>query len=308
MRRVGSRRQRTIKSPAQVGGIGFITGANIQVRFLPAPENTGIVFKRVDLPGKPEIPAHVTRVTGTQRRTTIGEGQVQVCLVEHVMATFAGLRIDNCIVEINAPEPPGLDGSSLAFAEAVLESGIQPQNASRPIYSVIAPCSIQTGQSSITLHPAEDQEFRATYFLDYGFDAPLPRQCYTGDINPANFVREIASCRTFILEAEADHLRAQGLGKRTTSKDLVIFGAKGPIDNSLRFANEPARHKVLDILGDLSLLGIELAGHVVACRSGHPLNVALGQDLWTRFQENGVGSFRGRTAAGEGHESLRKAA
>lgn len=306
MRRVGSRRQRTIKQPVQVRGIGFITAADIQVRFLPAPENSGIVFRRIDLPGHPEIPAHVTRVTGTQRRTTIGQGAVQVCLVEHVMAALAGLRIDNCTVEIDGLEPPGLDGSALEFTESLLHAGILPQNASRTIYSVLAPCGIQTGKTSITLHPARDQELRASYFLDYGPNAPMARQCFTGDITPSSFAQEVAPCRTFILESERAFLLSQGIGARTTPKDVIVFGPSGPIDNRLRFANEAARHKVLDILGDLALLGIELAGHVVACRSGHPLNVALGQDLWTRAQEYGVSSFRGRSALEEGASSRRE--
>lgn len=308
MRRVGSRRQRTIKKPAEVTGIGFITAATIRLKFLPAPDNHGIAFRRVDLPGHPLIPAHVSRVIGTKRRTTIGDAQVQVCLVEHVMAALAGLRIDNCTVEIDAAEPPGMDGSALAFTEALLDAGVIHQAAIRPIYTVTAPCGIRMDQASITLHPSQEPELRATYFLDYGLDAPLPRQNYTVDVHPAAFEREIAPCRTFILESEMAMLRSQGLGAKTTPKDLVIFGPKGPIDNSLRFANEAARHKVLDILGDLALLGVDLAGHVVACRSGHPLNVALGQDLWTRCNEYGVGTFRPRFGASESGESMRRAA
>lgn len=295
MRRIATRRQRTLGQAAAVSGIGFVTGAEIQLRFLPAAEDTGVVFRRVDLPGRPEIPAHVSLVTGTQRRTTLGHGNEQVSLVEHVMASLAGLRIDNCIVEIDAPEPPGMDGSAAPFVEALLGAGIQPQHSIRNICTVTAPCGINTGHSSIALHPGDKPGLRVSYFLDYGLDAPLPRQLATVDVDPASFERDVAPSRTFILESEAAHLRAQGLGSRTTPKDLIIFGQSGPIDNALRFADEPARHKILDIIGDLALLGIELAGHVVACRSGHPLNVALGQDLWMRAGQAGGYSFRART-------------
>ncbi len=306
MRRIATRRQRTLAQYAGVSGIGFITGAEIALSFLPAPEDTGIVFRRTDLASRPEIPAHISNVTGTNRRTTLGNGTDQVSLVEHVMAALAGLRIDNCIVELNAQEPPGMDGSSAPFVEVLLAAGIKPQNAIRNICSVTAPCGISTGQASITLHPGTQPGLRISYFLDYGPDALLSRQVATFDLDPASFERNIAPCRTFILESEAALLKAQGLGSRTTPKDLIIFGANGPIDNTLRFADEPARHKILDIIGDLALLGIELAGHLVACRSGHPLNVALGQTLWMRADQAGGYTFRPGQHTAE--PSLRRAA
>jgi len=239
------------------------------------------VFVRTDLPGQPRIRAHIDQVTGTRRRTTLGEPPAQVGLVEHVLAALAGLRIDNCLIELNAPEPPGLDGSARAFVEALLSAGIVRQAEPRSVWCVDQPIVFTAGGATLALHPPEETKEGArpglllTYFLDYGPVSPIGRQLHTQELTVSGFRRDIASCRTFLLEEEALELRRQGLGVRTTTADLLVFGPQGPIDNRLRFANEPARHKVLDMIGDLSLLGADLWGHVIAYRSGHPLNVEL---------------------------------
>lgn len=286
MRRHSSRPQRTIRKPVEVRGVGFLTGASVSVRFLPAPPSSGVVFARADLPGRPRIPAHVNHVTGTTRRTTLGRSPVQVTLVEHVLASLAGLRIDNCLVELNGIEPPGLDGSARGFVAALTAAGVEEQPARRTVWTVREPITVRTTGATLTLYPPSDDQTSGllmSYFLDYGPGAPIGRQLYTQEITPGVFLREIASCRTFLLETEAEQFRRQGLGVRTTTADLLVFGARGPIDNKLRFANEPARHKVLDIVGDLSLLGADLCGHVIACRSGHPLNVELARLLHHRL-------------------------
>jgi UDP-3-O-acyl-N-acetylglucosamine deacetylase len=204
-------------------------------------------------------------------------------LVEHVLAALAALRIDNCQVELNASEPPGLDGSSRQFVEALIGAGCDIQPAHRPIWSISSPVHVERAGATLTLYPATKDELRISYLLDYGARSPIERQRHTEVITPANFRNEIASCRTFLLESEALELRRQGLGARTTAADLVVFGDRGPIDNTLRYANEPARHKILDLIGDLSLLGHDLRGHIVAYRSGHPLNVELARMLRLRF-------------------------
>jgi UDP-3-O-[3-hydroxymyristoyl] N-acetylglucosamine deacetylase len=157
--------------------------------------------------------------------------------------------------------------------------GIVNQTASRPIYTPTAPVVVSRGGATIGLHPTTDSELRASYLLDYGVFARIPRQTYTLDVRPGEFAREVAPCRTFVTAAEAEALRAQGIGKHLTPTDLVVFGERGPIHNRLRFADEPARHKVLDLIGDLALCGFDLAGHVVAYRSGHALNVELARQL-----------------------------
>lgn len=282
MIRIGYRHQRSIARAVEVAGLGYLTGAMVRLRFLPAPPGSGLVFCRTDARPPVHVPARVERVTGTQRRTTLGEGKAQVSLVEHVLAALAGLRIDNCCIEINAGEPPGLDGSALAFVNALERAGIVLQSARRPIWTVTETVVARQGSASISLHPAEDDELKISYFLDYA-DSAIGRQLHTQVITPQNFTQHLADSRTFILEREAAELRRQGLGVRTTTADLLIIGPRGPIENHYRHGDELARHKVLDIVGDLALLGIDLRGHVTACRSGHPLNIQLAQALAERL-------------------------
>ena len=260
---------------ADLVGVGFLTGATIRMRFNPAPPSTGIVFVRTDLQQPLKVCAHVGAVTGTQRRTTLGRPPAQVALVEHVLAALAGLRIDNCFVELNAPEPPGLDGSAQQFVDSLRRAGARLQPARRAIWTTDQPLLVGQGGATLTLHPDTADALRITYMLNYGPGAPIDRQMHTETITPETFTHSLAACRTFLLDSEAEELRRQGLGSRTTAADLLVFGKQGVIGNSLRFADEPARHKILDLIGDLSLFGFDLRGHVVAYRSGHPLNVEL---------------------------------
>jgi len=292
VKRVSHRPQRTLVRPAEVRGIGFLTGASVRLKFVPAPEDTGIVFVRTDLATTAHTPATVDQVTGTNRRTTLGEPRAQVMLVEHVLAALAGLKIDNCYVELDACEPPGLDGSARAFVEALVQAGIVVQPAKRAIWAATAPVTVSQGGATLTLYPTDEIGLRVSYLLDYGDGSSIVRQSYTGEISPECLIADVAPCRTFILESEAREFRRQGLGERLTMSDLVVFGPRGPIGNRLRFANEPARHKVLDILGDLSLFGSDLSGHVVAYRSGHPLNVGLVQEIMARMCRPAFRSFR----------------
>lgn len=275
VKRIDDRNQQTIARPAELKGIGFVTGKEVHLRFRPAPANTGIVFVRTDLGQQACVSACVENVTGTARRTTLGKPPIHVGLVEHVLAALGGLRIDNCYVELDAPEPPGLDGSAHALVRALWQAGTVVQSERRGIWAVTQPAIHSVAGATIALHPCNKPELRISYLLDYGIDSPIPWQMCTLTINPATFASQVAPCRTFITEEEGAMLRAQGLGSRTTTRDLLVFGRKGPIDNRTRFANEPARHKILDILGDLSLIGVDLRGHIVAHRSGHEHNVAL---------------------------------
>jgi UDP-3-O-acyl N-acetylglucosamine deacetylase len=281
--RLTDRPQRTLAGSAEVSGSGLLTGVPVRLRFLPAPPDTGVAFVRTDQRPPTRIPAAVRSVTDTRRRTTLGHAPAQVMLVEHVLAALAGLRIDNCTVELDAPEPPGLDGSARGFVAALLAAGAVSQPARRPVWGVRAPVTVGHGGATLTLHPPDDGlSLRITYLLDYGPGSPIARQAYTQTITPERVAADIAGCRTFLLEAEAREMRRQGVGVWLTPADLLVFGPRGPIDNRLRFADEPARHKVLDLIGDLSLLGADLCGHVVAYRSGHPLNVELVRTLAAR--------------------------
>jgi UDP-3-O-acyl-N-acetylglucosamine deacetylase len=150
-------------------------------------------------------------------------------------------------------------------------------------YAVTEPVVVEAGGATLTVHPDDDNGLTLSYFLNYGHGSPIGRQVHTQSLTPGSFISDLAPCRTFLLLREAEELQRQGLGKRTTTADLLVFGPSGPLDNRLRFANEPARHKVLDLVGDLALLGVDLCGQVVAYRSGHELNVELVRALHGRL-------------------------
>jgi UDP-3-O-acyl N-acetylglucosamine deacetylase len=285
VRKLGVRQQRTIRSAAILDGPGLLSGRIVQLRFRPAPAHTGHVFVRTDLPAPSIIPARPALVTDTHRRTTLGLLPHGVTLVEHVLSALNGLRIDNCYIELDGPEPPGLDGSSWKFTEVIRDAGVITQRAHRGIWTVSEPVTVQKGNASITLHPSDHDELRISYLLDYGADSPIERQKHSQVVTPESYVRDIAPCRTFLLESEAVELHRTGVGLHITPADVLVFGPNGVLDNVARFANEPARHKVLDILGDIALFGRDLRGHIVACRSGHPLNAELVKALAERLPE-----------------------
>ncbi|MFN0197574.1 MAG: UDP-3-O-acyl-N-acetylglucosamine deacetylase [Planctomycetaceae bacterium] len=280
-----SRLQQTIAQPAALQGIGFLTGADVTMRFRPAPENHGIAFCRVDCAGAPLISACVDNIIPCDRRTVIEKNGVRVELIEHVMAALAGLQIDNCIVELNAPEPPGCDGSSREFAYLLLEAGIVPQNEPRAAYEIGGAVHVRssdglsTTDKQILAQPSSRKCLTISYDLDYGAGSLIPRQSLTLNITPQTFVSELAFCRTFVLESEVAALKAQGFGTRVTTQDILVFGERGVVDNELRVVDECVRHKILDCVGDLALVGCDLYGYVSAYRSGHRLNQDLARQL-----------------------------
>lgn len=273
------RSQRTIAQEAEVQGVGFLTGADVKVRFRPAQTDTGIVFVRGDLPNRPRVPALVRHVVPRQRRTTIQNGEAVVEMVEHVMAALSGLHIDNCEVEIDAGETPGCDGSSLAFIEALKGAGTVEQDRPKAAFVIDKPVTVREGDATVTAFPAASEELVLTYNLDYGQQTPIGRQSLFLEITPEVFEGELAASRTFLLEAEAKALQNAGVGARTTPRDLLVFGPDGPIENELRYPDECVRHKMLDVVGDLALLGMDISGHIVAHRSGHHLNANLVRKL-----------------------------
>ena len=268
------RPQRTIRRTAETTGIGFFTGADITIRFLPAPVDYGIAFQRVDLADSEPVPALIEYTVPRQRRTSIEHRGVTIEMTEHVLAALAGLQIDNCLVQLNAPEPPGCDGSSLAFVNALLEADIVDQNARREQFVIENTVRIRSddGSSEISAKPSIHNALTIEYQLDYPASSPIPPQNFAIKITPESFVRELAFARTFVLESEVEALRKQGYGRRTTAKDLLVFGSHGIIDNQLRADDECARHKILDCLGDIALIGTDVCGRISAYRSGHRLN------------------------------------
>ena len=282
------RMQRTIRQSAETSGIGFLTGRDVHIRFEPASVNHGIRFRRTDRPHASPIPARLEFAVHRERRTAIERDGMAVEMIEHVMAALAGLRIDNCVVEIDAPEPPGMDGSSLQFAELLLSAGIVEQSAPRPTFSLAETVLVADAadESEITYRPLARGGLVLAYHLDYGPRSPIPTQVFSIEIRPEDFIRELAFAHTFVLEQEVAALRAAGYGTRTTPRDLLVFGAAGPIDNSLRAADECARHKVLDCLGDFALLGCDIEGQFAAYRSGHHLNRTIIAKLRARRAEH----------------------
>jgi UDP-3-O-acyl N-acetylglucosamine deacetylase len=277
MHQVGWRWQRTIEQPVVVEGFGYITGNWSRVRFRPARPGSGVLFQRIDLRNAPIVPAKIEHVTGANRRTIIGHAPAQVELIEHVMAALAGLKIDNCIVELDAAEPPGLDGSALCFVEALTEEGgIQLQREKRPIYGVTEPITVTDGRATLTIHPNDEPGLTVSYILDYGYHSPIGCHRHTQRVTADRFLNELAMCRTFLTATEASTMQQLGIGANTTSADLLVYGEHGPIGgNMVRYANEPARHKALDIVGDMALFAGDLHGHIVGYKSGHALNAVL---------------------------------
>jgi UDP-3-O-[3-hydroxymyristoyl] N-acetylglucosamine deacetylase/3-hydroxyacyl-[acyl-carrier-protein] dehydratase len=269
------RKQRTIGKEVVSRGVSFLSGVDVALRFRPATAETGLVFVRTDLAGQPAVPALVRHVVPRQRRTTLQNGDAVVEMVEHVLAALAGLHVDNCVIEIDAAETPGCDGSSQPFVEAIQSAGIVEQSAPRQVLAIDRPIAIRDGRSTLAALPGDGGHLSLSYNLDYGRQSPIGSQSFFLDVTPETFRADLAPCRTFLLSEEAVALRQAGIGTRTAPTDLLVFGPEGPIDNSLRFPDECARHKMLDMVGDLALLGKDLAGQIIAYRSGHQHNAEL---------------------------------
>ncbi len=274
-----TRNQRTIGRAATIEGFGYWSGRDVCLEFRPAEIDTGIVYVRRDLRGCPRIAGRISHRVEAPRRTTLAVRDVSVDMVEHVMAALGGLRIDNCEVWTDEPEMPGCDGSSQPFVRVLDAAGIEEQKAARPVRVVREVLRLGDEQSWVEVRPPCGDESSLQYRLDYGSSGPIGRQTFEICLSPERFRRELAPSRTFMLKLEAELLVAQGLGLRTTCRDLLVFDEQGPIDNSLRFPDECVRHKVLDMVGDLALAGRDLIGQFTAYRSGHRLNAELVRTL-----------------------------
>jgi len=267
--------QRTIAQPISVSGIGLHTGEAVTVRVAPAPANSGILFIRTDLPHRPTIPAIPASAQDTDigRRTIIAKDGIEIQTVEHFMAALWGEGVDNAYVEVSGPEMPGLDGSAAPFVKLLKEhAGTVEQGALRKYFSIREPLVLQEDDATMAVFPSH--ELKVSYLLSY--DHPLLKaQFATFHHTGQPFETLIAPARTFCLYEEAEALRAKGLGKGATTDNTLVVDRRGVVKNTLRFEDEFVRHKILDLLGDLYLLGAHLRGHVVAIKSGHPLNMKL---------------------------------
>ena len=241
---------------------------------------------RSDLPGRPRIPAVIqNRVDGPRRTTLVANGST-VEMVEHVLAALAGMRIDNCEIHVDRAEMPGCDGSSLVFTEALSKTSVVDLDSERRVIRIESPIRVGTDNAWIEAEPTAHEQLELTYQLDYQCPA-IGEQKFSSTITPENFANKIAAARTFVLLEEAEKLKKLGLGQRVTYQDVVVFNDLGPLQNELRFEDECARHKLLDMVGDFSLAGADLIGKITAYRSGHRLNsqmvFALLQQIVTTY-------------------------
>lgn len=270
-----SRTQHTIARPASVRGTGYWSGEEVRVEFRPAPVGAGRFFVRDDLPQSPRIPATVAYRVDAQRRTVLTNDGVTVEMVEHVLAALAGLEVDNCEIGVTSSEMPGCDGSAAAFVEEIATAGLRPQPGYvRPLV-VKRPIRCGAGGKWVEARPPLDENITIEYRLDYGPDSYIGSQWQITELEPVAFMAELAPARTFLLKEEADALIERGVGQHVSPKELLIFGPDGPIGNVLRYDDECVRHKILDVVGDLSLAGRPIVGHIVANCSGHQLNGEL---------------------------------
>ncbi|MFH1731543.1 MAG: UDP-3-O-acyl-N-acetylglucosamine deacetylase [Planctomycetota bacterium] len=271
------RLQRTIERAARITGVGVNSGEEVNVWLKPAAVGSGVRFVRTDLPGKPEIAATHENVASRLRRTALRKGDpesggAEVQLVEHALAALYGTRIDNVVVEVDGPEMPVGDGSASIYVEAIGEAGIVEQDRPRREVVISEPISVSAKDASIVALPSEDG-LRISFTLDYR--PTLGPQYASWPVTPNSFRDELAPARSFCLEEEIEELRSRGLGRGATFLNTLVFGRDGVIENTLRFDDEPCRHKILDIIGDLSLAGVDINAHIIGVKSGHALNVRL---------------------------------
>ncbi|MBK7090684.1 MAG: bifunctional UDP-3-O-[3-hydroxymyristoyl] N-acetylglucosamine deacetylase/3-hydroxyacyl-ACP dehydratase [bacterium] len=305
--------QQTIRQAASGSGIGLHTGCQATITFKPAEVGTGVRFVRIDLKDSPEVPADIDHVVGLERGTTLQKGEARVHTVEHVLAAVAGLQIDNLIIELDNIEPPVFDGSARPFVDILLQGGIVPQAQPKNFFEIDAHVSYSEKDRGVDIVVVPSDQFRITYMVDY--KNPALGTQYTSLVSlEEEFVEEFAPARTFCFLSEVEQLKERGIIKGggldsaivICDRDLdeaelarlksvfaltgnVFLGSNGILnDRPLRFYNEPVRHKAVDLIGDLFLIGAPIKGHILAARSGHAANVALAKKLRSIFQKKQI--------------------
>jgi UDP-3-O-[3-hydroxymyristoyl] N-acetylglucosamine deacetylase/3-hydroxyacyl-[acyl-carrier-protein] dehydratase len=277
--------QKTIKREAKMRGRGLFGGQEAKIVFRPAPVDTGITFIRTDMPEPVRISAVATNLAERSRRTTIKKGSVSIETVEHCMAVVNALEINNMIVEVDGPELPAPDCSSAEYLKVLKRAGVIEQNVGRKEYIIDRPVSISAGDACIYALPYADDGLSLTYDLDYGGHTGIDRQIYSCKLTPETFEKHLAPARTFLLESEARQFHARGMGTHIGPRDLLVINSDGPIKNSYRFPNECVRHKIVDLIGDIALVGRPIRGRIVAYKSGHSLKQQLARKLYEAAQQ-----------------------
>jgi len=270
-------KRRALKQPTEkLSGRGIHSGEPATLRILPAPMGAGLTFRRADLPGAPALGAAdvYSGKLADGGRTMLVRGEASVQTVEHVAAAVWGLGLDDAEVELFGSEPPAMDGSARCFVEALQAAGIAERAEERPVYRLASPLTVEAGNASMVALPAAGERMVFSYRLDYPGE-PLAQGRLATEITPAIFAREIAPARTFCPLAMVEKLRALGWGKGADTQNTLVLKGREVLENTLRFPDEPVRHKILDMVGDLAFLGGQLAAEISGCRSGHNLNRAL---------------------------------
>lgn len=303
-------KQRTIRKPVSLSGVGLHTGVNTRMTFKPAAENTGIRFLRIDVENAKPIPADIDHVVDISRGTTLAQNGVRIHTVEHVLAAISGLEIDNILIELDNKEPPVMDGSAEPFVKALLEAGFEDQDANRNYLVIDKTITFSDPDKGVDIHALPSNQFRVTFLIDYKLQS-LGTQYMSFYSLEQDFVEHIAPARTFCFLHEVEELKELGLIKGGSVDNALVmidrkieatelerlkqlFSIKGDLvqgENGIlngkvkRFNTEPVRHKILDLIGDLALLGMPIQGHITAARSGHESNVELVRLLKKEYEK-----------------------
>ena len=282
-----TRPQKTLRTAVEFSGRGLHSGEEVHTRVLPAPQGTGVEFVRTDLPDAAPIPARIAYQTSSNRRQCLQRGPATVETVEHLLAVCGGLGLDNLTVEMDGAEMPGLDGSSLTMLELFQNAGTVDQRADARTYRLEQPLYVREGDATLVALPSENPALTLQYIASFA-DPQIEGGSFQLEVSPESFAAELAPARTFCLASEVEKLQAAGYGKGATRENTLILGDP---QTNMRLPHEPVRHKMLDLLGDLYLLGAELHAHVIATRSGHSTNAELVRRLTDLMQADETGGI-----------------
>lgn len=276
--------QNTIKTKTSIAGIGLFTGLKVKMNLLPAKEDHGIIFKRIDLEGEPILPAKLQFVEETDRTTFVGIGNKRIQTVEHILSTLAAYKIDNLLIEVDGPEIPIFDGSSKKFAELIEEIGIEKQNKAAKILSLTEPVSFTHNYINLVALPSD--EYKITFVLHHPDNKFLGTQYFTYIVDEKTYKTEISPSRTYSIYEEIKPLLDNNLIKGGTLDNAVVIQDNKVVNSEgMRFSNEMVRHKILDLIGDLSLIGNRICAHIISIRSGHFTNIKFAKKLINYLKE-----------------------
>lgn len=281
------RLQRTLRTAVEFSGPGLHSGEDVQARILPAPQGTGVEFVRTDVPDAPSIPANIAYHSSKERRTRLVRGGSEVETVEHLLAVCSALQVDNLTVELSGPELPGLDGSAQVLVELFQQAGIVEQRAEARRFQLEQPIFVREGSATLVALPVDRPVLTLQYIASFD-DPDVMGGSFQLDVTSESFEREVAPARTFCLASEVEALRKAGMGKGATRENTLVLGDPQTV---MRMPDEPVRHKMLDLLGDLYLLGADLQAHIIATCSGHSTNAELVRRLLDLMKEQETGGL-----------------